>query len=47
LSEEVDKISWKTISELEKLDLEEWSLFVLELLKKDFIFESEVKNEET
>ena len=47
LSEEVDKISWKTIPELEELDLEEWSLFVLELLKKDFIFESEVKNEET
>jgi len=43
LSEEVDKISWKTIAELEKLDLEEWSLFVLELLKKDFIFESEVR----
>ena len=43
LSEEVDKISWKTIPELEELDLEEWSLFVLELLKKDFIFESEVR----
>ena len=43
MSEEVDKISWKTIAELEELDLEEWSLFVLKLLKKDFIFESEVR----
>lgn len=36
LSEEVDKISWKSYDELKELELEEWSAYVLDLLKLDF-----------
>lgn len=36
LSDEVDKITWRTIDELKELELEEWSAYVLDLLEKDF-----------
>jgi len=36
LSEEVDKITWRTVSELKELDLEEWSGYILDILEKDF-----------
>jgi len=36
LSDEVDKITWRTIEELKELELEEWSTYVLDLLEKDF-----------
>lgn len=37
LSEEVDNITWRTIAELEEMNLEEWSVYLLKILKKDFM----------